>query len=163
MNSLPLCTVLNIGTSSQLCMVKPASCNIDISSYPSLLEVPYNHESTLIVAASLNGANVIVKLKDLLRQFLNTLNVTNVSDDDIYKSLIDSAHSKVDTTLSVSPVLLGERHLPENIRGTVTNITTNNCSLADVSAAVMKGVVENLKLMVPNEILQEFKVSFLSH
>lgn len=81
-----------------------------------------------------------------------------VSKDDIYHYLIESAKLKHHTTLEISPLFLGERH-QSDVRGHVTNIGSNNSSVGDVSSALMRGVVRNLKKMMN---LKEFKVIIIS-
>ena len=81
----------------------------------------------------------------------------DVSDQDIYGHLIDAASHNVDTTLVISPVFLGERHQPK-VRGHVTNIGSDNLCVGDVSSALMKGIVENLKEMMPSMIFEHFRV-----
>ena len=39
------------------------------------------------------------------------------------------------------------------------NLTPNNLDLGDVSSAMMRGVIVNLREMMPLEIFQQFKVS----
>lgn len=87
--------------------------------------------------------------------------MSNVNTDMIYSYLIDSAKQKQNTTLQVSPLLLGERHCP-CVRGTVTNICSGNCSVGDISLAVMKGIIDNLKEMMPLSLLQQLQVSLIS-
>lgn len=81
----------------------------------------------------------------------------DIGDQDIYGYLIDAASHNMDTTLVVSPIFLGERHQP-NVRGRVTNIGSDNLCVGDVSSALMKGIVENLKEMMPSMIFEQFRV-----
>ena len=82
----------------------------------------------------------------------------DVNDQKIYSYLINAASHNIDTTLVVNPIFLGERHQP-NVRGHVTNIGSDNLCVGDVSSALMKGIVENLKEMMPSMIFEQFRVS----
>lgn len=151
--------MLSVGTASQLVVVKPSTVQFDVSRYPSVVEVPYFNEQTLVVAAALTGGNAIAKFVEFLREFLTSLHIseTQVNDDLIYSTLIDLAKTKYDTPLKVDPVLLGERHRA-TATGTVTNITSDYVSVGDVSAALMRGVLENIASMMPDEVFHKLKV-----
>jgi len=59
--------------------------------------------------------------------------------------------------LQVDPTLWGERHRPD-IRGTVQNIGIDNLTLGDINSATLRGIVANLRRMMPLEIFQELNV-----
>ena len=151
--------MVNVGTSAQLSVVRPASLSMDISSVSSLLEVPYFGRKNLIVAAALTGGNVIVKLVEFLRGALSSLGVSEeqVADSRIYSVIVSSAQEKMDSTLQICPVLLGERHCPSD-RASITNLSSDNFTLGDVASALMKGVAENVFSMMPAEVLEAGKV-----
>lgn len=152
--------VVNIGSGAQLSIVRPPSLSMDISSVPSLLEVPYFGQQTLVVAAALTGGNVIVKFVEFLREALTSMGVSNqqVTDSLLYSVILSSAQEKIDSTLQINPVLLGERHCPA-VRATVCNLSPDNLTLGDVGSALMRGMAENLCSMMPTEVLAAGKVS----
>ena len=55
--------------------------------------------------------------------------------------------------LRVRPTFSGERHAPE-LRGTITGISADNMGLGQLCAALARGIVENLRGMVPEEALR---------
>ncbi|XP_019859031.1 PREDICTED: sedoheptulokinase-like [Amphimedon queenslandica] len=158
---LPTNAILSIGTSSQLSVIN--NCiSFDGSLPSSIMEVPYFNNKTLLVAAALTGGNVIARLVDFLKEFLRGIHIPDsaVDTNSIYSFLIKSANEKRNTSLQVSPLILGERHAP-TLRGSVSNISSDNISVGDVSSAVMRGIVDNLKEMMPLALLQQFKVDTL--
>ena len=89
-------------------------------------------------------------------EFILSVGISTVSNDIIYQYLIDSAKSKLHTSLQICPLFLGERHR-SNVRGHVTNISSDNISVGDISSALMRGVVTNLKEMME---LKKFIVNY---
>jgi sedoheptulokinase len=147
--------VLNIGTASQLSIINPSSTTPPLP--PSLNQVPYFHGSNLIVAASLTGGNAIAGLITFFSDFLKKLGISHISEDDLYKNVLEGAMTKADTTLRISPLFLGERHQP-HVRGQISNVTFDNSTYGDVGFALMKGVVDNLTDMMPPAIMEHFKI-----
>ena len=98
---------------------------------------------------------------EMLQSWMNSLGVKDVPDElNIYEKLMSLASERVNTTqkLDVNVSLWGERHDP-GLTGSVLNLTPNNLDLGDVSSAMMRGVIVNLREMMPLEIFQQFKVS----
>lgn len=151
--------MLSIGTSSQLSVIKRRTDHSSLAVDNPLEEVPYFNGQTLLVAAALNGGNAIAKFVRFLREFLTLAGITEdqVTEKKIYEIVTSSALSKMDTSLCIDPRLLGERHCPSE-RGSVTNLTSDNITMADVSSALCRGIVENLAQMMPRSKLQELKV-----
>lgn len=160
---LLLVAVLNIGSASQLGVVKPAhgthSCAPPLP--PSIMEVPYFHTDSLLVAASLTGANVLSTLVEALRGWMQELEVHTESissDTKLYERLVSLAMDKLDTSLSVQVTLWGERH-NTSLAGAVGNVTPGNLSIGDISSAMFRGIVENLQTLMPDEIFQSLQVT----
>lgn len=120
------------------------------------MEVPYFSGDNILVAAALGGGKVIATFVSMLKEWLESLGVQR-SDSELYETLMTVAQDKMDTTLQVVPTLWGERHRP-GMRGSVHNIGTDNLTLGDVSSAMFRGIVENLREMMPREIFQEHQV-----
>lgn len=74
-------------------------------------------------------------------------------DDDAhwYKRLIELGLAKRDTDLIFAPKLNGERADP-SARGSIQQLCMANWSLGDISAALCKGLIDNLVEMVPEEL-----------
>ena len=153
--------MLNIGTASQLAIVCPNDLPFaNRSSLPSLMVVPYFSGNQLKVAASLSGGNVIATFVIMLREWLEAIGIDRktVEDVNIYERVIACGAQQLESTLKVDPVWWGERHIPEG-KGSVTNMGPDNLSFFDWCSALHRGVVENLKSMMPENLLIEHKVS----
>ena len=130
--------VFNYGTASQIVMTTERS---DLGSLPkSVRRALYTHDHNLITAASLNGGNsveVVVKL-------FSSLSTETKLD---YETLMEMAYDKKNTKLRVCPVFFGERHATKTF-GSFSNVTHDNLTVGDISAAVFRGIVENLSDMM---------------
>lgn len=150
-----LFSVFNIGTSSQITVVKPKQCSI-VPDMPSIVEVPYFNGSNLLVAAALTGGNAFAAVADIFEEFLKHTD-HSLPTEKIYSILIEAAETKLNTALECDPILLGERHEP-NKRGSLTNISSESISLGDIVSSVLKGIAVNLESMIPKHILEKLKV-----
>lgn len=155
--------VLNVGTASQLGLIKPAG-TLELKGKhtlpPSVMEVPYFESHSLIVAASLTGANAFATLVETTLGWMEELGVSKDAippKTDVYKKVIQLAGAKMDTSLQIGVTLWGERHRPE-VRGSVANVTPSNLSIGDIGSAVFRGIIENLQTMMPQELFQMLKV-----
>ena len=127
----------------------------------SVLEVPYFYSNSLIVAASLTGANVFTELVQAARGWMEELGIAAAnmpSESDLYPRVVALAGSKLDTSLSVHVNLWGERHDP-TLTGSVSNMLTSNTTMGDIGSAVFRGIMENLRSMMPEEIFQSLQVA----
>ena len=148
--------VLNIGTSSQLAVVATEG-GISIKDHPSLLQVPYFGGKNLIVAASLTGGNAMAQFVDQIQGWCSELSVSTPNKDNIYQRLFESAAKIDESSLCIDPLLWGERHFPSG-HGSASNMHTNNGSLGDITLALCKGIIVNIKNMMPAEIFHNCKV-----
>ena len=160
--------VLNMGSASQLAVIHRVtspnhlsdiqSSLLPVPSLPrSVMQVPYFQGDALLVAASLTGGNGFSKLVELLESWLGDLSIVPPDRESLYDRLIALAEENLDTDLKVSTSLWGERHRPE-LTGSAANLRPDNLSLGSVSAAVMRGIVENLSDMMPEHLLQQLGV-----
>ncbi len=138
-------------------VIKPTDVSIfiDYKQFPSLTEIPYFDNTSLLVAASLTGGNAFSMVIDMFKEFLQCLNLDIPKDDEIYSTLIDM--SSMNTTLQFDPAILGERHQPTR-RGSITNIAIDNFTVGDVVSSVLRGVIENLETMMPIHLLETLQV-----
>lgn len=74
-----------------------------------------------------------------------------LSEEDMYARLISLGSQHLATDLEFTPTLNGERREPD-ARGAIREMRVSNWSLGDISAAICKGVVNNLVSMVPSEL-----------
>ena len=165
----PTRTVLNIGTSSQLVTFKPTLSRLSASKLPpSVMELPFFNDRNILVAASLNGGNVLSKFVDLLRWWTTEMGVQQVPvEDDLYRKLIEKAEEYEAQcsgvhTLTITPTLFGERHTPA-ARGLVEGIGSDVPGLGQVFSATCRGLVENLLDMMPRDALQQCEVCMCTH
>ncbi|GMF20632.1 unnamed protein product [Phytophthora lilii] len=70
---------------------------------------------------------------------------------DVYARLIALGLQRQDTELAFVPTLNGERADP-NATGSILNLRMNNWSMGDISAALSRGLVDNLFDMIPAEL-----------
>lgn len=154
-------TVLNIGSASQLSVIKPEAENLQCPLPPSVMEVPYFDGNTLLTAASLTGGNIVATFVKMLQSWMAALGVADIPDQSaIYAKLVSLACERVNDSreLDIGVTLWGERHEP-GAMGAVLNITPNNLDLGGVGRAMLRGVVNNLRRMMPQEVFQQLKVT----
>lgn len=123
----------------------------------TLLQVPYFTRKHLIVAAALTGGNAVAHFVRQLQSWCSELGVPAPSKDSIYQSLFESARKIDSTSLRINPLLWGERHLPSG-HGAVLDLDSCNSSLGDITHAVCRGIVTNIKEMMPSEVFTASKV-----
>ena len=144
--------VVNIGTSAQAVILSAAGGDA-VEEGGALTKVPYFKNEDLLVAAALTGGNMIAKFVDILQSWCLELGGVEIRREAAYDKLIELGMQCLDTDLSISPLLLGERHAPER-RGSVSGVRMENLSLGSVSSAVCRGVVSNLVDMLPLSIVR---------
>lgn len=161
---LPVRAVLNVGTSSQLVTFKPNLFKQSVSKLPpSVMELPFFNGRNILVAASLNGGNVLSKLVNLLGRWSAEMGIQQVAiEDDLYRLLIEKAeefeaHCSGVHTLSIIPTLFGERHTPA-VRGMAEGIGPDVPGLGQVFSATCRGLVENLLTMMTRDMLVQCEV-----
>ncbi|KAK2110534.1 hypothetical protein P7K49_010280 [Saguinus oedipus] len=79
-----------------------------------------------------------------------------VEESTVYSHIIQAAVQQTDTHLTITPTVLGERHLPDQL-ASVTRISPD-LSLGHVTRALCRGIVQNLLSMLPMRQLQEWGV-----
>ena len=141
----PADLVVNIGTSAQVVLLRERRG--EETPDRAVTAVPYFGGCDILVAAALNGGNVIAKFVELLDSWSRELGGSGFEKESVYERLIYSGMRCLDTDLRISPVLFGERHNPD-MKATVCNIGAGNLSLGCVSSALCRGVVENLATMM---------------
>lgn len=150
--------VLNISTSVQLAASMPSGFQPTQTPDPaaSVAYFPYFDGTYLGVAASLNGGNVLATFVHMLVQWMADLGL-DVEETTVYSRLIHAAVQQRDTCLTITPTVLGERHLPDQL-ASVTRISSSDLSLGHVTRALCRGIVQNLHSMLPFQQLKEWGV-----
>ena len=153
-----LLAVLNIGSASQLSLIKSKDETRCVSPPASVMEVPFFNGNTLLTAASLSGGNVMATFVKMLQRWMSALGVRAPDESSLYDKLISLA-SETDSSsqLEVDVTLWGERHSPGAL-GSVSNIAPSNLDLGGVCLAMLKGVLVNLRKMMPPELFQQLEV-----
>ncbi|XP_043850464.1 sedoheptulokinase [Dromiciops gliroides] len=150
--------VLNISTSVQLAASMPPG--FKPAEYPDPLApvayFPYFSRTYLGVAASLNGGNVLATFVSMLARWMADLGL-EVVEGLIYSQMIRAALAQTDTQLTISPTLLGERHLPQEL-ASVRSISPCALSLGHVTRALCRGIVQNIHAMLPSQQLKEWGI-----
>ncbi|XP_077826181.1 sedoheptulokinase isoform X2 [Macaca mulatta] len=80
-----------------------------------------------------------------------------VEESTVYSRMIQAAVQQRDTHLTITPTVLGERHLPDQL-ASVTRISSSDLSLGHVTRALCRGIVQNLHSMLPIQQLREWGV-----
>ncbi|XP_076332468.1 sedoheptulokinase-like [Tachypleus tridentatus] len=147
--------VLNISTSAQLSFIMPEGFTPSISEPMSSIEYfPYFNGRYLAVAASLNGGNVFAAFVRMLQQWTHELGL-GVPEQKIWEKILMTAQEEAsESNLTIIPTIYGERHLPDQ-RASVTNIDPLCLTIGNVSRALCKGLVANIRSMMPPEKLHE--------
>ncbi|XP_053426055.1 sedoheptulokinase [Nycticebus coucang] len=150
--------VLNISTSVQLAASMPSGFQPAQTPDPAapVAYFPYFDGTYLGVAASLNGGNVLATFVHMLAQWMADLGL-EVEESAVYSRMIQAAVQQRDTCLTITPTVLGERHLPDEL-ASVTRISSSDLSLGHVTRALCRGIVQNLHSMLPFQQLQEWGV-----
>ncbi|KAM5215419.1 sedoheptulokinase isoform 2-T2 [Hipposideros larvatus] len=150
--------VLNISTSVQLAASMPSGFQPAQTPDPAapVAYFPYFDRNYLAVAASLNGGNVLATFVHMLVQWMAELGL-EVEESTVYSRMIQAAAQQTDTCLTITPTVLGERHLPDQL-ASVTRISSSDLSLGHVTRALCRGIVQNLHSMLPSQQLQEWGV-----
>ncbi|KAI9983882.1 hypothetical protein PInf_005155 [Phytophthora infestans] len=164
-------TLVNIGTSAQMAMVLTGA---DVAKLSSSSKTPSQDKSSfevrpfltedryLGVAASLSGGNTFAWLVQQWQQWTKEMGLTPANNDDneeqqaqreaeIYSRLIGLGLQREETELTFAPTLNGERADPD-ATGSIVNLRMNNWSMGDISAALCRGLVDNLFAMIPTEL-----------
>lgn len=133
--------LVNVGTGAQVSMLDQGGI------VPPLMEVrPLYYDKRLLVGSSLCGGSAYALLAGFVSSVVGAY--TGSFPNDVYSVLNDLADKAGDTGLVVDSRFNGTRQDPD-VRGGITGITTENFTLGDLSRAFLKGVIEELKAMLP--------------
>ena len=147
--------VLNISTSAQLALaVDQQSSVIEGSS----MRVPYFQSKDLLVAASLNGGNVLSAFVSLIYSWqLSLNNLSSSSREQLWSRLIELGLQSSSSTIEhFSAAIFGERHDP-SMSASITNIRSINLAqLNDIGLvfrSICQWIIKNLFKMLGKDAL----------
>lgn len=153
--------VLNISTSAQLALAVDRQIstndNCQDDHLLSSMRVPYFKSKDLLVAASLNGGNVLSAFVHLIHSWQSSLNNSS-SIDTLWSRLIElGLQSSSSTIENLSAALFGERHNP-SMSASITNIRSINLSqlndIGSVFRSICQWIIKNLFEMLGKTSLE---------
>lgn len=152
--------MINISTSSQVCFsIERSKYDQLKSSLPKSITIfPFFENKVLLVAASLNGGNVLDNFVDMLINWnieLGCINNNNYSKKELWSKLIDlgsKCTANGNEKLECKPKLFAERH-DKTTFASIQNIRHSNNSIGEVFDSICKGLIQNLNEMFPKDLL----------
>lgn len=145
--------VLNISTSAQLAFVVSSISDMECQTIEHL---PYFDNTYLVVAASLNGGNVLATFVKMIQQWMLDLGFPTPQAK-VWEKLISLGLEAQTSSMKIIPHLLGERHSP-TAKASVENIDLSNIQLGSVFKSLCDSLIENLHTMMPKEVLRNAEV-----
>ncbi|KAL7678901.1 putative FGGY carbohydrate kinase, pentulose kinase [Plasmopara halstedii] len=174
-------TLVNIGTSAQLAMVltdadvvklpfgpKSDSLtrkqgNLSFEVRPFLIDhhlLGWRHLYPVMMSSNTSG-NVFAWLVQQWQNWTKEMGLASADNGDeesatqrdaeVYARLIQLGMQHQNTQLTFVPTLNGERADPD-ATGSILNLRMNNWSMGDITAALSRGLVDNLFAMIPTEV-----------
>ena len=130
--------LINVGTGSQISLVSDQPIRAD-----GVECRPYVDGKYLIVGAALCGGRAYSLLKDFYKKLLDA---AGAPEADVYGIMEKMLSKQTETTLKVDTRFAGTRG-DAAVRGSITNIGTDNLTPYDLTAGVLRGMMEELYAM----------------
>ena len=127
--------LINIGTGSQISVVSDRAIVAD-----GVECRPYVDGKYLIVGAALCGGRAYSLLKDFYKKILDAAGNT---DADVYGIMDKMVADTNETSLKVDTRFAGTR-VDASVRGSITNICTDNLTPSDMTLGVLHGMIDEL-------------------
>lgn len=135
-------------------------CSSHIANH-TCQSVPYIGSQHLIVAASLNGGNVLRCFVSGIQTIIEHFTAIEIDSNKIWSKLIeqlDDSDGDADPDTQFVATLFGERHCPDS-RASLFNISPD-LSVKKLFKLICHGLIDNIFTMLPIEKLKStFKVS----
>lgn len=128
--------LLNVGTGSQVSIISDHIVESD-----NIETRPYFENKFLVVGAALCGGRAYSILKDFYAQILGY--VTEVTEEQVYAIMSRMLSSIENTSLKVDTRFAGTRK-NAHITGSITGITTENFTPAEITLGVLDGMASEL-------------------
>ena len=143
---------LTLGTGGQVSAVLAAGAAIDWCKAPGPYEYrPYPGGRYAVVAASLCGGAAWAWLADSIGRWMSDLGVVAPDRDELF-AMLNVLGLESPDIVEVRPHFLGERHRPD-LRGSIEGLTLGNFTLGAVAKGLARGILTNLRDMLPQEVL----------
>ncbi len=126
--------LVNIGTGSQITVISDRIVTVDDVECR-----PYFEGKYLLVGAALCGGRAYSILKNFYHELLQTVGVTT----DVYQVMNGLLKGRTESSLTVDTRFAGTRRQPE-LTGSITGITTENLTPADLTYGVLQGMIDEL-------------------
>ena len=144
---------LTLGTGGQLSVVLPAGFVPGKMPVAAAFEVrPFPGGRYVAVASALCGGAAWQWLVDSIQRWLRQLEVEVPPREELYARVNELGMSAASSGLAVEPNFSGERHDAKR-RGRITGVSLENFDLGTLGRALARGIVENLRGMLPAEYL----------
>jgi sedoheptulokinase len=111
----------------------------------------------IAVGASINGGWAYQYLAELFRDVVKQLGFGNPSTQDVFGRMLQLHGHETPARLRVDPSFSGTRIAP-NAMGSITDISRENLTPANLAAAFSAGMVNELVSMIPKPILRRVSV-----
>lgn len=128
--------LVNVGTGSQVSLISDK-----IIEAENIETRPYFDGEYLIVGSALCGGRAFSMLKDFYKKLLSKIAV--VTDAQVYGIMDKMLDDVGKTEIEVDPRFAGTRSDP-NVTGAVKNITVNNFTPEEITAAFLEGMAKEL-------------------
>ena len=150
---------VTFGTGCQLSMVLQKERALQIPISPTYELRPFLGNNVLIVTAPLCGGNAWALLKNFCKEILNNFGVTTMTDTEIFSKLDELALAEIESTdlPIIEPHFSGERWDVDS-RGIIKSINMHNFTIGKIAAALILGMMKNLKDNIPKEFFLNKKL-----
>lgn len=149
---------LTLGTAGQLAVILPADFDPGTEETEGDVEYrPYVDDRLIAVASSLQGGESMAWLVDMLGGWLRELGFDPPSEAELFRLVNRLGLEAINMhppphPLTVVPSFIGERHDPMR-RGSIGSITPDNFTIGNFSLCLARGIVDNLRTMMPAALL----------
>jgi sedoheptulokinase len=144
---------LTLGTGGQLSAVLPrGSRPLALGADATYEYRPFPGDRLLAAVSSLCGGAAWKWLADMVQQLLRDTGNESMPQDALY-ALLNTMGSGAREEVTVRPHFLGERH-DSLLRGSIEGLDLANCSLGALARGLARGIVLNLRSMLPEHAIQ---------
>jgi sedoheptulokinase len=144
---------LTLGTSSQASVISDSL--IEVKGITTFDNRPYAFKKTAVVAAAMCGGNAWKWLAEFITHIISSVGLEAPPIDKVYE-LMNNEGLKAKDELIIKPYFHGERY-DEELKGAIEGITLKNMNVGTLARGLARGLIRNLKDMLPEEIRKNRK------